>query len=147
MTILRITSTGDKTVYSVVTTDGDTTLGGQDLDTALVEHFVYALEKEHGEEVRLNKKIMKGLREACEKVKINLSISEHTSIDFFGGTLNGKPVVLEEQVKREDFERICSPIFDSTMDCVTRACVRALKEEDIDSCEFGFVNVSRPYFN
>lgn len=132
LTILTMESIGATTMYTVVTTDGDPSLGGHDIDTALVEHFTDAIEKECGiSGLRAEKKIMNKLRDACETLKKNLTLSEKQAFSFFGG----KGVFLEDrEVTREDFNHICAPIFERTMDCVKRACERALKNGGIDEC-------------
>ena len=69
-------------VFEVKSTNGDTFLGGEDFDMALVEHLAEQFEKENGIDLRGDKLALQRLKEAAEKAKIELSSAAQTEINL-----------------------------------------------------------------
>ncbi|MFC7338600.1 Hsp70 family protein [Haloferula chungangensis] len=109
-------------VFQVLSTHGDTQLGGDDLDAALAAWCV-----EKAGLKALDFRVM----EEAERVKRMLSDREHEvfRLPFFDG---GKSVELK--LSREDFEALAKPFIDRTLDCCRRALADAgLAKEDLDA--------------
>ncbi|KAJ9467464.1 Mediator of RNA polymerase II transcription subunit 37f [Diplonema papillatum] len=63
----------DNGFFEVLSTNGDTHLGGEDLDNRMVEHVAKVVERKHGVDVRKNPGAVARLRQACESAKRQLS--------------------------------------------------------------------------
>jgi molecular chaperone HscA len=119
ISILRITGG----IFEVLSTNGDTYLGGDDFDRAIVQHWM----SESGilaSEILTNKNLAQELRLLAEEAKILLSSS-----DLFEGEVAGKPLILS----REDFEKLASPFVARTIQSCKNALRDAnLQDRDID---------------
>merc|ERR1712012_921954 len=71
-----------KGVFEVKSTNGDTMLGGEDFDNALLEHLVGEFKKEQGIDLRKDAMALQRVREAAEKAKVELSSSVQTDINL-----------------------------------------------------------------
>ncbi|EQD59676.1 Heat shock protein 70, partial [mine drainage metagenome] len=69
-------------VFEVLSTSGDTQLGGTDMDLALTEYIASEFQKESGIDIRKDKMAMQRVRDAAEKAKIELSSTLETSINL-----------------------------------------------------------------
>ena len=69
-------------VFEVKSTNGDTFLGGEDFDMALVEHLAESFQKESGMDLRGDKVALQRLKEAAEKAKIELSSAAQTEVNL-----------------------------------------------------------------
>ncbi|MCK9266157.1 molecular chaperone DnaK [bacterium] len=120
-------------VFKVLSTSGDTLLGGTDMDEALVEYIVDEFKKESGIDVSKDKMAMQRLREAAEKAKIELSSTVETdiSLPFITADQNG-PKHLQMKIRRAKLEELISPIIDKCKEPVKKAIEDAkLKSSDI----------------
>ncbi|VDK23644.1 unnamed protein product [Taenia asiatica] len=106
---------------------GDTHLGGEDIDSRLVDHFVETFRKKNnGKDITTNKKAISRLRMECESAKKSLSYVDSTDIDIdplFEG--NDSTATLS----RARFEHLCSDLFSRTMEAVKIALNDANIEE------------------
>ena len=108
------------TEFEVLGTSGDTNLGGEDFDNALVE---LVLKKIHYpadtiEQIRQNKQAMKRLKVACENTKKILSVSEEANI-WINEII--KNVSIIDIIRRIEFEIECKPLFDKLIDPIDKA--------------------------
>ena len=108
------------TEFEVLGTSGDTNLGGEDFDNALVE---LVLKKIHYpadtiEQIRQNKQAMKRLKVACENTKKILSVSEEANI-WINEII--KDVSIIDIIRRIEFEIECKPLFDKLIDPIDKA--------------------------
>ena len=69
-------------VFEVKSTNGDTFLGGEDFDNAIVDYLVSEFKKDNGIDLKSDKLALQRLKEAAEKAKIELSSAEQTDINF-----------------------------------------------------------------
>ena len=99
-------------VFEVLSTNGDTYLGGDDLDRAIIEYWMGQMKIEA---VENQKSLKQQLRLAAEKAKITLSNAASFEADFAGEKL---------VITKEIFEKLIAPIVDRTMDC----CAKAMKD-------------------
>ena len=69
-------------VFEVKSTNGDTFLGGEDFDNAIVEYLIDEFKKDNGIDLKSDKLALQRLKEAAEKAKIELSSAEQTDINL-----------------------------------------------------------------
>ena len=109
-------------VFEVMSTSGDTELGGTDMDNALVDHVAEEFKTESGIDVRNDKMALQRLREACEKAKIELSNVLETDINlpFITADASG-PKHLVTKLTRAKLEELVRPIVDKCKISVDQA--------------------------
>ncbi len=130
---ISILEVGDK-VVEVLSTNGDTHLGGDDIDQALVEYLAAEFKNEHGIDVLGDKMVIQRLREAAEKAKIELSATLETEINlpFLTADQNG-PRHMNLRLSRARLEELARPIIERTRKPVEQALADAgLPASDID---------------
>jgi molecular chaperone DnaK len=121
-------------VFSVKSTSGDTHLGGEDIDNALVEELARRFEEQSGIDLREDRVALQRLKEQAEKAKHELSSALETEINlpFIAADASG-PKHLETKVKRSELEILVSEIVDRTLGPCKQALEDArIKREDID---------------
>lgn len=120
----------DESVFEVKSTSGDTHLGGQDFDNRLVEHFLPEVQARCGEDVSCNAKAMKKLRDACQKLKHDLSHSEEATIEV-DALVNGED--FDSTLTREKFVEVNQSLFDRCLKPIFRALKDAgMRKDEID---------------
>ncbi len=121
-------------VFEVLSTNGDTELGGSDMDQALVDFLVDDFKKEYDVDLKKDAKALQRLLEAAEKAKMELSSTKQTEINLpYITVVDDEPKHLEKKLTRAKFEEIISDIVDKT----EKPCKQALKDaklkaDDID---------------
>ncbi|NJN06478.1 MAG: molecular chaperone DnaK [Richelia sp. RM1_1_1] len=121
-------------VFEVLSTSGDTHLGGDDFDKKIVDYLAGEFQKQEGIDLRKDKQALQRLTEAGEKAKIELSSVTQTEINlpFITATQDG-PKHLDTTLTRAKFEEICSDLIDRCRIPVENALRDAkLKKENID---------------
>ncbi len=99
-------------VFEVVSTSGDTQLGGLDMDNAIVDWLVNDFRAKFGVDVRADRQAMQRIRDAAEKAKIELSSTVNTTINLpFLTQKDGKPVHLEASMTRAKLEELVEPVL------------------------------------
>jgi molecular chaperone DnaK len=121
-------------VFEVLSTSGDTQLGGSDMDRALVDYIAEEFKKRHGVDLRKEPKTLQRVLEAAETAKIELSSTLQTDINLpYIYVVTGEPKHLEIKLTRTKLEEIISPIVQRTEKPCRQALQDAkLKPEDID---------------
>ncbi len=122
-------------VFEVVSTSGDTQLGGTDMDQSLIDFVVSNFKKESGVDLTKDKMAMWRVREACEKAKIELSSTMQTEINlpFISADQNG-PKHLATTITRAKLEELINPIVDRCRGPMVNAMKDAnLTSEQIDN--------------
>ncbi len=113
ISILKITNG----IFEVLSTNGDTYLGGDDFDRVIVEHWM----NEFGitqDELKLNIELSQGLRLRAEEAKKQLSNNNSFNIDFNGDNL---------AITKEKFESLIQSLIDKTLQC----CANAVKDSNV----------------
>src|SRR5437762_7327830 len=126
---------GDETkVFEVISTHGDTHLGGDDFDEALINYVAREFEKENGVDLRKDPMALQRLQEACEKAKKELSSLPQTDINLpFITIANGVPKHLTMTISRSKFEELVDHLIERCRKPVLQAMQDAkLKPSDID---------------
>ncbi|KYK20735.1 molecular chaperone DnaK [Thermoplasmatales archaeon SG8-52-4] len=122
-------------VFEVLSTNGDTQLGGSDMDKALVDFFAKEFQKNHNIDLRKDPKALQRLYEAAENAKIELSSTLQTDINLpYVTVIDKEPKHLEMKLTRAKLEEIISPFVEDTEQPCKQALKDAkLKPSDIDS--------------
>lgn len=121
-------------VFEVLSTSGDTHLGGDDFDKKLVDYLAEDFAKKEGIDLRKDKQALQRLTEAAEKAKIELSSVSQAEVNlpFITATQDG-PKHLETTLTRAKFEELCSDLIDRCGVPVQNALKDAkLSKTDID---------------
>src|SRR6187402_937994 len=121
-------------VFEVLATDGDTHLGGDDWDRALMDHIADEFRKSSGIDVRRDPMALQRIKEAAEKAKIELSSSAETEINlpYVTATASG-PKHLVKKLSRAQFEKLTDALVKRSMAPVAKALKNAgLSVSDID---------------
>jgi molecular chaperone DnaK len=113
-------------VFEVLSTSGDTHLGGDDLDHALLNHVAESFRKENGVDLREKLDALQRLREACEKAKCELSSTLETEINlpYITHSEETGPQHLQMKITRAKFESLVSDLVERTR----KPCENALKD-------------------
>jgi len=121
-------------VFEVLATDGDTHLGGDDFDQALIDHLVSEFKKENGMDISKDPMALQRLREAAEKAKIELSSSPQTEINLPYVTADSTgPKHLVMTITKSKFDQLTQSLVDRTIKPCESALKNAkLKPSDID---------------
>jgi molecular chaperone DnaK len=100
-------------VFEVLSTSGDTRLGGDDFDDKIVQWLMEEFQKEHGIDLSGDRQALQRLTEASEKAKVELSNLTQTdiSLPFLTATETG-PKHLDRSITRNKFEELCSSLID-----------------------------------
>lgn len=122
-------------VFEVLSTSGDTKLGGDDFDQRIMDHLVDEFKKAEGLDLSKDKSAMQRLKDAAEKAKIELSsvASTNVNLPFVTADANGQPKHIDIDITRAQFEKMTSDLLDRTLVSVRRALEDAkLKPQDIE---------------
>lgn len=118
-------------VFEVLSTNGDTHLGGDNFDQVLIDHIADEFKKENGINLRDDKTALQRLKEAAEKAKIELSSSEKAEINIPYVTADSSgPKHLKMDLSRSEFEKLVSKLIDSTIEPMKKALKDAKLEKD-----------------
>ena len=111
-------------VFEVKATNGDTHLGGDDWDNAIIDWIVETFQEESGMDIRSQPDAMQRVKEEAEKAKISLSSSQSYDINlpFITADASG-PKHINAQISRAKLEQICDDLFERTRGPV-EACLR-----------------------
>ncbi len=119
-------------VFEVKATNGDTHLGGDDLDNAIIDHIINSYKKESGIDLSKDAMAMQRLKEAGEKAKIELSSKADTQINlpFITADASG-PKHLNMNMTRGELENIVRPIIERSL----IPCEKVLKDAGVTKAD------------
>ena len=121
-------------VVEVISTNGDTHLGGDNIDQVLIEYLMQEFKKETGMDVSKDKMVLQRLKEAAEKAKIELSSTMETEVNlpFLTADQTG-PKHLTTKLSRAKFESLVNHLLERTLEPCRRAMADAkMKNSDIN---------------
>ncbi|MCC5922862.1 MAG: molecular chaperone DnaK [Crocinitomicaceae bacterium] len=119
-------------VFEVLSTDGDTHLGGDDVDEAIIAWLADEFKKDEGLDLRKDPMALQRLKEAAEKAKIELSSSSSTEINLpYIMPVDGVPKHLVRTLQRAKFEQLISDIVERTI----APCRSALKNAGLSTSD------------
>ncbi|MFA6038999.1 MAG: molecular chaperone DnaK [Candidatus Peribacteraceae bacterium] len=115
-------------VFEVISTNGDTHLGGDDFDQVVMEWLINAFKKDQGIDLKSDKIAIQRLREAAEKAKIELSSATETDINlpFITADATG-PKHLNVKLTRAKMESLVADLIERTV----KPCENALKDAEL----------------
>lgn len=119
-------------VFEVLSTNGDTQLGGDNFDDCLINWILESIKAQSGVDLTKDELALQRVREAAEKAKIELSSSTTTTINLPYITIGGSgPVHFDKNLSRADFDRMTSHLIDK---CIG-PCRQAVADAGIDVSE------------
>ena len=122
--------------FEVLSTNGDTHLGGDDFDQKIIEFLADQFQNENGVDLRKDPMALQRLKEAAEKAKIELSSSASTEINLpYIMPVNGVPKHLVTTLTRAKFEAICDDLIKA---CIA-PCRQALQDAGLSASEINEV--------
>ncbi|MFY3746605.1 TIGR02266 family protein [Anaeromyxobacter sp. Red801] len=122
-------------VYEVISTGGDTFLGGVDFDAQLLDHLVWRFMEEHGFAPPEDRVVWQRIRDAAEETKVALSTREVAvaQVPYLCKDRDGKDVGLEVKVTREELEALTERLVDRTIEvCREVLAAKGLGPGDVD---------------
>ncbi len=112
-------------IFEVLSTNGDTHLGGDDFDQRIINWLAEEFQKEEGVDLRKDPMALQRLKEAAEKAKIELSSSTSAEINLpYIMPVDGVPKHLVKTLSRAKFEQLCDDLIQSTI----KPCEQALHD-------------------
>jgi len=116
-------------VFEVISTAGDTFLGGEDFDRRIIDWLVFGFEKQHGIDLRKDKMALQRLKDVAEKAKCELSSVKETEINlpFIISTGRNEALHLQTMLTRDKLEELTSDLVERTVEI----CARTLEEAEI----------------
>jgi len=121
---ISVLDIGDN-VFEVLSTNGDTHLGGDDLDAVLINHIADEFKKKEGIDLRKDPMAHQRLKEAAEKAKCELSTQMESTVNlpFITADASG-PKHLQMTITRSKMEALCEPVFDR----LKNPCIKAIQD-------------------
>ena len=120
-------------VFEVISTSGDTNLGGSDMDKKIMDHITNEIKEEHGIDLSKDRVAMQRIRDAAEKAKIELSSTVKTTINLpFIASVGSEPKHIEMTLTRAKLEELIEDVLKKVEGPIERAFKDAkLKHNDI----------------
>ena len=133
VSVLEVDDADGHKVFRVISTSGDTHLGGDDFDDALINFVANEFKSEHGADLRDDSMALQRLQEACEKAKRELSSVPQTDINlpFIGADQNGQATHLQMTITRAKFEELA----DSLVERCRKPVMQALEDAKLSPSE------------
>lgn len=119
-------------VVEVKATNGNTSLGGDNVDEVLIQHLADEYKKEHGSDIMTDKMALQRLKEAAEKAKVELSSAQETEVNLPYITADASgPKHLVTKISRAKLESLCANLFNQLFE----PCKKALKDADVKASD------------
>jgi molecular chaperone DnaK len=132
ISIIEIADVDGEHQFEVLSTNGDTFLGGEDFDRAVIDYLVEEFKKDSGVDLRNDPLALQRLKEAAEKAKIELSSSQQTEINLPYVTADASgPKHLNIKMTRAKLESLVDNLITRTID----PCKTALKDAGLQASE------------
>src|SRR5688500_16136216 len=130
VSILEIGSSG---VFKVISTTGDTFLGGEDFDARIIDWLIGSFQEEHQIDLRQDRMALQRLRDAAEKAKCELSSVKETEINlpFIISTGRNEALHLQRTLTRDTLEKLTDDLVERTVEI----CRQALEDARLEKNE------------
>ena len=134
ISIIEIAEIDGEHQFEVLSTNGDTFLGGEDFDQRVIDYLADEFKKEQGVDLRKDILALQRLKESAEKAKIELSSAQQTEVNLPYITADASgPKHLNVKITRAKFESLVEELIDRTMGpCQTAIKDSGLKVSDIE---------------
>ncbi|MGJ8526779.1 Chaperone protein DnaK [Halomonadaceae bacterium LMG 33818] len=130
ISIIEVADVDGETQFEVLSTNGDTFLGGEDFDNKLIDYLVSEFKKESGIDLSGDSLAMQRLKEAAEKAKIELSSAQQTDVNLPYITAdNTGPKHLNLKVSRAKLESLVEDLVQRSLE----PCKQALSDADLSA--------------
>ncbi|MCC2645448.1 MAG: molecular chaperone DnaK [Burkholderiales bacterium] len=132
VSIIEIADVDGESQFEVLSTNGDTFLGGEDFDQRLIDHIIGEFKKEQGIDLKTDIMALQRLKDAAEKAKIELSSSQQTEINLPYITMDATgPKHLVMKLTRAKFESLVDELVTRTIE----PCRTALKDANLSASD------------
>ncbi len=120
-------------VFEVISTAGDTFLGGEDFDKRIIDWLVQSFQRENNIDLRRDKMALQRLKDVAEKAKCELSAVRETEIHlpFIISTGKNEALHLQQQLAREQLESLTADLVERTI----QICQKTLEEAGVEKSE------------
>ena len=136
VSIIEISNVDGEQSFDVLSTNGDTFLGGEDFDLRLIDYLADEFKKDQGMDLRNDPMAIQRLKEAAEKAKIELSSSNQTDINLPYVTADASgPKHLNVKLTRAKLESLVEDLINKTI----TPCEKALKDAGLSSSDINEV--------
>jgi molecular chaperone DnaK len=124
---ISVLEIGAHGVFKVISTTGDTFLGGEDFDARIIDWLVSGFQQEHGIDLRQDRMALQRLRDASEKAKCELSSTRETEINlpFIISTGRNEALHLQRVLDRTTLESLTGDLIERTVDICRQALADA----------------------
>lgn len=130
---ISILEIGSNEVFKVISTAGDTFLGGEDFDMRILDWLIQGFKEENGIDLREDRMALQRLKDAAEKAKMELSsqMSAEINLPFIISSGQEEALHLQRTLKRETLDELCQDLVERTIDI----CDATLKEAGLSKEE------------
>src|SRR3982075_2632016 len=136
VSIIEIADVDGEKQFEVLSTNGDTFLGGEDFDQRIIDYIIGEFKKDQGVDLSKDVLALQRLKEAAEKAKIELSSTAQTEINLPYITADASgPKHLTMKLTRAKFEALVNDLVEKTIE----PCRKALKDAGLTAGEIGEV--------
>jgi molecular chaperone DnaK len=132
ISILDLSVVDGETMFEVKSTNGDTHLGGDDFDHAIIDFLAETFQQQENMDLRKDPMALQRLKDAAEKAKIELSSTTETEINLpYITAVDGVPKHLVVKLSRSKFEQLTDDLVNRTL----KPCQEALKDAGLSTSE------------
>ena len=136
ISIIEIANVDGEHQFEVLSTNGDTFLGGEDFDQRVIDYIVDEFRKQNGIDLSKDPIALQRIKSAAERAKIELSSSQQTEVrEPYIAMANGAPAHLEMKLTRAKFESLVEELVERTI----KPCEIALKDSGLKLSDIGDV--------
>ena len=136
ISIIEIANVEGEHQFEVLSTNGDTFLGGEDFDQRVIDYIVDEFKKQNGLDLSKDPIALQRIKSAAERAKIELSSSQQTEVrEPYIAMANGAPAHLEMKLTRAKFESLVDDLIERTI----KPCEIALKDSGLKLSDIGDV--------
>ena len=132
VSIIEIADVDGEKQFEVLSTNGDTFLGGEDFDQRIIDHIIDEFKKTNGVDLSKDPIALQRIKAAAERAKIELSSSQQTELNEpYIAMANGAPVHLTFKLTRAKLESLVDDLISRTIE----PCKTALKDADVSASQ------------
>jgi molecular chaperone DnaK len=136
ISIIEIANVDGEHQFEVLSTNGDTFLGGEDFDQRLIDYIVEEFRKQNGLDLSKDPIALQRIKAAAERAKIELSSSQQTEVNEpYISMVNNVPAHLTMKITRAKFESLVDDLIEKTI----RPCEIAIKDSGVKVSDIGDV--------
>ena len=132
VSIIEIADVDGEKQFEVLSTNGDTFLGGEDFDQRIIDHIIDEFKKQNGVDLARDPIALQRIKSAAERAKIELSSSQQTELNEpYIAMANGAPVHLTFKITRAKLESLVEDLVSRTIE----PCKTALKDAGVSAAQ------------